>query len=141
MFWPLKLFYYILPYSYYIRSAMYLIFTESTWAPCTDPTTSAICVDSSNGVDVLNSLSFVFPLVTTDNTFWSDIGFMLLIGLFWKIIGVSVIVVRSCRVARIRDVKTNPKAPKVTRETAIPASGLPDDELKNDNDSEFEVDC
>ena len=141
MFWPLKLFYYILPYNYYIRSAMYLIFTKSTWVPCTDPTTSVVCVDSSNGVDVLNSLSFVFPLVTTDNTFWSDIGYMLLIGLFWKIIGVSVIVVRSCRVARIRDVKTNPKGGKVTGETTIPASGLPDDELKNDNDSEFEVDC
>jgi hypothetical protein len=141
MFWPLKLFYYVLPYNYYIRSAMFLIFTESTWVPCTDPTTSAVCVDSSNGADVLNALSFVFPLVTTENTFWSDVAYMLLMGLVWKVVGVSIIVMKSCRIARIRDEMMIPMSTEVTGETTIPATGLPQDKSNSNDDSDSEMDC
>jgi hypothetical protein len=103
MFWPLKVFYYILPYNYYIRSAMFLIFTESTWEACMDPTTSAVCVNSTDGLLVLDAFSRVFPLVTTENTYWSDVGYMVCIGLFWKIVGVISIVVKARRVSPVRD--------------------------------------
>ena len=103
MFWPLKVFYYVLPYNYYVRSAMFLIFTESTWEPCTDPTTSAVCVNSTDGLLVLDAFSRVFPLVTTENTYWSDVGYMVCIGVFWKIVGVVSILVKARRVSPVRD--------------------------------------
>jgi len=105
MFWPLKIFYYVLPYNYYIRSAMYLIFSQSTWEPCTDPTTNVVCVDSTNGLDVLESLNRVFPLFTTEDTYWSDIGFMLVLGVCWKIVAVATTMIKARRFAAIRDEK------------------------------------
>lgn len=105
MFWPLKTFFYILPYSYYVRSAIYLIFTGETWEACTDPATSAVCVDSTDGLDVLAGLDRIFPLVSLEDNFWTDCLALLAIGLVWKIIAVVIIVVKSGRVSQIRDEK------------------------------------
>ena len=82
---------------------MFLIFTESTWVACTDPTTSAVCVNSTDGLLVLEAFSRVFPLVTTENTYWSDVMYMVCIGVFWKIVGITSIVIKARRVSPIRD--------------------------------------
>ena len=132
MFWPPKLFYYVLPYNYYIRSAMYLIFSESTWEPCTDPTTSAVCVNSTNGLDVLEALNEVFPLVTTEDTYWSDIGFMLVLGVFWKIVAVITIMIKSRGFAPIRDERMDQTQ---VMNTASPA---PDQQKGENSDEEMD---
>lgn len=103
MFWPLKIFYYVLPYSYYVRSALYMIFTLETWEPCTDPDTSAVCVDSTDGLDVLAGLERIFPLVDTVDTYWRDLGVLVLLTVLWKIAAVIVIIAKSRRVSSITD--------------------------------------
>jgi hypothetical protein len=105
MFWPLKTFYYILPYNYYVRSAIFLIFTGDDWEACTDPKTSAVCVDSTDGLDVMRGLGRIFPLISLEDKYWIDFLALLAIGIVWKIIAVVVIVVKSGRVSQIRDEK------------------------------------
>ena len=102
MFWPLKLFYYVLPYNYYVRSATFLIFTEEEWVPCVDPRSSAVCVDSTSGLAVLGDLELIFPLLSTEDTYWPDLGAMLALGIAWKILAIVAIRLRSRRVAKIR---------------------------------------
>lgn len=101
MFWPLKAFYYVLPYNYYIRSAMYLIFTESAWEACTDPTVNAVCVNSTKGIDVLASFERVIPLVSVKDTYWGDLFVLFMLGVFWKVVAVVAIMVKSRRVSSI----------------------------------------
>jgi len=105
MFWPLKTFYYVLPYSYYVRSAVYLIFTGEPWEACTDSTTSAVCVDSTDGIAVLEGLGRIFPLVSTKDVYWRDCGALLAICLVWKVVAVAIIVVKAGRVSQIRNEK------------------------------------
>jgi len=64
-----------------------------------------VCVDSTNGLDVLESLNRVFPLFTTEDTYWSDIGFMLVLGVCWKIVAVATTMIKARRFAAIRDEK------------------------------------
>jgi hypothetical protein len=107
LYWPLKTFHYIFPYGYWTRSSCYVTFSEATWIPCTDPTSSAVCVNSTNGIDVLDSFSRVFPLVTSEDTYWQDLGTLVGIGLFWKIISVTTVLFKSRRVAKIQRVKNS----------------------------------
>jgi hypothetical protein len=60
-------------------------------------------VNSTDGLLVLDAFSRVFPLVTTENTYWSDVGYMACIGVFWKIVGVVSILVKARRVSPVRD--------------------------------------
>lgn len=101
MFWPLKIFYYVLPYNYYVRSALYLIFTQSRWEACTDPSTSAVCVNSTKGIDVLANFERVIPLVSVEDTYWGDLFIMFLLGVFWKVVAIIAIIVKSKRVSSI----------------------------------------
>jgi hypothetical protein len=52
--WPFRVFYFIMPYSYYIRSQMYNLLHDTEWAPCEpDPDNpSAICVPAPAGQTV-----------------------------------------------------------------------------------------
>lgn len=131
MFWPLKAFYYVLPYNYYIRSAMYLIFTESAWEPCTDPTTNAVCVNSTRGIDVLASFERVIPLVSVKDTYWGDLFLLFILGVFWKVIAVVAIIVKSRRVSSIIQVGYK-------NSTEKPISTDPSDEENNGNRKESE---
>ena len=85
LYWPFELFYYIMPFSYFVRSTVYEIFTATTFEPCTDPTTSAVCVDSTNGTDVLAGLARIIPLFTTTDETARDLGVLVAIGFFFKI--------------------------------------------------------
>jgi hypothetical protein len=154
MFWPLKTFYYVLPYNYYIRSALYLIFRETKWEACTDPFKSAICVDSTNGLAVLEAFSRVFPLVTTENTYWKDVICMLSLAIFWKIIAVVTILVKAGRVSQVRKSKET-QSRRVSRNAtadielcrtksiAVETQTLvqPVDSNVDDNRSEKSLDC
>jgi hypothetical protein len=105
LYWPVKAFHYIFPWGYWTRSSCYATFSEATWIPCTDPTSNAVCVNSTNGIDVLDSFSRVIPLVTSEDRFWQDLGTLVGIGLFWKIISVVTVLFKSRRVAKIQRVK------------------------------------
>jgi hypothetical protein len=83
LYWPLKALHYIFPWGYWTRSSCYdVTFSETAWIPCTDPTSSAVCMNSTNGMDVLDSFSRVFPLVTSENRYSEDLGTLVGKGLF-----------------------------------------------------------
>jgi ABC-type multidrug transport system ATPase subunit len=86
LYWPFELFYYIMPFNYFVGSSMYEIFTATKFEPCTDITTSAVCVDSTNGTEVLAALGRVIPLFSTSNQTTQDIGVLLAIGAFYKLL-------------------------------------------------------
>jgi hypothetical protein len=69
-----------------------------------DPSSpGAVCVDSSSGKDVLEALGVIFPVIESNNTNGFDIGIMLAIAMFWKILSILVILIKSSRVALITD--------------------------------------
>lgn len=86
LYWPFTLFYYIMPYSYYVRSSTNELFPATTFEPCTDPLTSAVCVNSSNGKDVLAAMTRVVPLITADRQTYQDVVVLIAIGIFYKVL-------------------------------------------------------
>jgi ABC-type multidrug transport system ATPase subunit len=114
--WPLRAFHYFFPWGYWTRSACFVTFSETYWTPCTDPTSSAVCVNSTNGIDVLDSFNRVFPLVTSEDTYYQDLGAMVCIGLFWKLLAVSAVLVKSRREASFQQQPTKViGAPSLTK--------------------------
>ena len=104
MYWPFELFYYIMPYSYYVRSVTYSIFSNASWEPC-DPAASpnaAICVPSSDVHDVLDAFSRIFPLIENENHVARDVGILLAIAVVYKIMSIAAIVFKTRRVAKIQ---------------------------------------
>jgi energy-coupling factor transporter ATP-binding protein EcfA2 len=110
LYWPLKTFHYIFPYGYWTRSSVYVTFSEATWIACTDPTSSAVCVNSTNGIDVLDAFTRVFPLVTSEDRYLQDLGILVGLGLFWKIISVTTVLFKARRVAKIQQVKNTSRS-------------------------------
>ena len=57
IYWPLKTFYYAMPFSYYVRSMMFILFHDWTCRECDpswyskDPNAPLCYVDSTNGAD------------------------------------------------------------------------------------------
>jgi hypothetical protein len=93
LYWPFTLFYYILPFPYYVRSAIYAILIDHEFEPCTEATNSLVCVNSSSGADVLDELTILTPLISSEDTVVMDVLILLAIAVFFKIvyiIGVAV---------------------------------------------------
>lgn len=87
MYYPFELFYYIMPYSYYVRSYMYEMFSVSSFEACVeDESISSVCVDSTDGLDVLDRLGQVFPVISTTSYTGTDILVLICLGLFFKIV-------------------------------------------------------
>jgi ABC-2 type transporter len=103
LYWPFTLFYHIMPYSYYVRSSIYEEFTASTFEPCYDPSTSAVCTTSTSGTDVLYQLSRVVPLFSTENQTTFDIGILILIGAVYKVLYVIGVFYKASRVTKFVD--------------------------------------
>jgi hypothetical protein len=103
LFWPFELFYYITPMGYYLRSTMYNLFSEASFAPC-DPATniqSSVCVNSTSGNDVLEGLSVVYPIIQNKDQVSQDIGIMIGIAMFFKVFYVLGVVKKSKQFAKI----------------------------------------
>ena len=68
MVWPLKLFFYILPIKYSVRSMVWAEYHGATFNPCTDgvgpgevQNNGEVCF-GEDGSDVLDSLEKLFPV-------------------------------------------------------------------------------
>lgn len=103
MYWPFKLFYYVMPYSYYVRSSMYELFSRSTFEPCIESSVSAVCVNSTAGLDVLQELEKVFPVVSSDDNTTRDLFILLAIGGFYKLLYVAGILYKTSQVATVKN--------------------------------------
>ena len=103
LYWPFELFYYIMPFNYFVRSAIYETFKSSTFEPCIESTTSAVCVDSSDGVDVLAGLGRVVPLFQDTDQTVQDIGVLLAIGAFYKVLYIIGVFYKTSQVTKFVD--------------------------------------
>jgi hypothetical protein len=86
LFWPFKVFFYILPLPAYARSAMYTVLIAEDFFPCTDPLEYDVCVNSTLGADVLESARIIVPLISSDNTVASDVGILLSIAASFRLL-------------------------------------------------------
>ena len=113
MFWPFELFYYIMPFSYYIRAQMYTLLSDTTWSEC-DPENnvdnSPVCVAPPTGKNVLDGIGLSYPVVESNDTFWEDFGVMVAIGLFYRILYVIGVYVKSSQTAKVHPTEYYEKA-------------------------------
>lgn len=79
MIWPFKIFYYILPLKYTIRSMIYTEFIDSRYDSC-DKTKyeDEICF-GKDGDEVLENMNSIYPLFSSDNTLRVDV--LIIMGL------------------------------------------------------------
>jgi len=109
MFWPFKLFYYTLSYSYYVRSITYSIFTSITWPVCIPEENPGqpVCVDSSDGKDVLDALSTMFYVSSSENRVAQDILSVLGMAFVWKALSIVAMLHATRKVAKIHPLTTS----------------------------------
>ncbi|KAL7529864.1 hypothetical protein ACHAXR_004156, partial [Thalassiosira sp. AJA248-18] len=70
LYWPLKAFYYALPFNYYVRTMVHTVMADEEFDPC-DPTTditSLVCVETGDGADVVKAFEKVFPVIANPST-------------------------------------------------------------------------
>ena len=107
MIWPFELFYYIFPYSYYVRSGVYELLIDSEFSNCTNANESAVCVQCYEpgctvpGDEILDDLGRIISLFSSNDEVAKDIGIMIAIAAFFKIMHVYGVVVKARKVAHI----------------------------------------
>ena len=73
MVWPFKLFYYILPLKYTIRSMVYTEFIDSKYDSCDKNRYEDEICFGKEGKEVLENLNQIYPLFSSDNTLMVDL--------------------------------------------------------------------
>lgn len=101
MYWPFEIFYYIMPYSYYVRSTTHELFMASTFEPCVNNTLSAVCRNETSGEAVLDMLSQTFPLLSTKSYTNMDSIIIVCIGVVYKVLYVIGALYKTSQVAKI----------------------------------------
>lgn len=101
MVWPLKVFYYILPIKYSVRSMVWAEYHQSTWDACKGSATPGtyqsngeLCY-GKDGKDVLETLNSIFPLFSAENEVLGDIMFCICIAVVFKIIYCVMLIQKS----------------------------------------------
>jgi hypothetical protein len=82
LIWPFRLFFYIMPFGPYLRSTMYVTISESDWG------------DLSTD-QVFDDLNDVYPLIENKNRVAEDIGIIVAIGCFYKILYIVAVFVKT----------------------------------------------
>jgi hypothetical protein len=132
LFWPFTLFYYIMPYAYYLRSSMYNYLKDTTFDSCEPGTSAGVCVQSTSGSDVLGGINLVstrkpqpnspcgsngckfslsslslpfkvYNVVENEDTISADIATLIGIAIFYKILYIIGVVYKSSRVTTIHE--------------------------------------
>jgi ABC-2 type transporter len=104
--WPMKVFYYILPCSYYLRTQMYNLLIDTKWSVC-DPSVgaSSACVPDPTGENVLNGMSAAFPVIVAEDTFTSDLLALVSLALFFKGLYIAGVIFKTSKTVKFSDTK------------------------------------
>ena len=122
------------------RSAVHLQFTNEEWESCTDKYSGAVCVESTDGYDVLDGLSRVYLVLDSEDTFVTDILALAGIGLGWMLIGILLAVYKSNQSSKILPNKDDDAARRGTDVTGQKISTLRENDKEyNNSSSEEEV--
>mmetsp|Transcript_76097 Transcript_76097/g.217263 ORF Transcript_76097/g.217263 Transcript_76097/m.217263 type:complete len:394 (+) Transcript_76097:76-1257(+) len=107
MVWPLKVFYYILPIKYSVRSMVWAEFHQADFAKCkggVDPgavqSNGEYCY-GQDGTDVLDSLNNIFPLFSSENQVFGDIMFCVAIAAVFKVIYCVMLINKSKAASKV----------------------------------------
>ncbi|KAL7574129.1 hypothetical protein ACA910_014814 [Epithemia clementina (nom. ined.)] len=108
LYYPFEIFYYFMPYSYYVRSAMYVYFADSTFDNCipSQNLDQAVCVEAPEGSNtvsgkaVLEALSNVFPLLSAEDETAKDVGIILAVGAAFKLMYIVGVLLRTSQVSK-----------------------------------------
>lgn len=101
LFWPFKIFYYATPFSYYIRSMYYVLYSNVTFDTCDssmDPL-QPICVESGAGSEVLEALQNILPLFENKDNVAKDIGILALMIAVIKVLYIGGVVVKGRKIS------------------------------------------
>lgn len=109
MYYPFELFYYIMPFSYYVRSLTYNALADTTFETCKDQFASQVCVvdeagqsvENPSGKLVLQELNKVLPVIENDDTVAKDVFVLLAFGVAYKILFVVGVLYKSTRSSKI----------------------------------------
>lgn len=105
LYYPFEAFYHILPFSYYMRSSTYITLHDAPWNNCTTGVASqAVCVADGDPIEVLDQLSNVYGVVDSEDSVGRDMAVIFAIGLVFKILFVAGVIVKTRKVAEIKNV-------------------------------------
>ena len=90
LIWPFRFFFYIMPFGPYLRSTMYVTISESDWSGSGYTT-----------AQIFEELHEVYPLIENKDRVLEDIGILVAIGCFYKILYIVAIFVKTRKVAKI----------------------------------------
>jgi hypothetical protein len=83
---------------------MYEQFVPATFDSCVGPSLSSVCTNSTLGVDVLDSLSQSFPLLSTKDYTSTDTIIIVCIGVVYKLLYIIGVMYKTSQVAKIHRV-------------------------------------
>jgi len=86
LIWPFKMFYWVTPFSYYIRSCMYEQLSIATFEPCLEFGQSVVCTPGTSGLMVLDQLTKISDVFSTTQSFFLDSSALLAMGAFLKLV-------------------------------------------------------
>ena len=101
MIWPLKIFFYIMPMKYTIRTMVYSDFIHSEYDSCDKNKYEGELCFGQDGDDVLDNLGKVMPLITSKDHSLEDIMILLAMAVFYKLIYVVILITKSRAVTTI----------------------------------------
>jgi len=122
LIWPFRVFYYIMPFSYYLHAQMYNVLIDSTWSPCDTPETSPVCVSPPTGPNVLQGIGLSYPLIDVKDTYWEDLGIIVAIAIVYKLLYIAGVYLKSSRSAKVHGNEKAVRAAGVTTSDRIPES-------------------
>ena len=108
MVWPLKIFFYIMPIKYTVRSMVYTDFHFSEYDSCDKSKyRNELCFGEYNqkkndGDEVLDGIGDVYPLITSKDYSWEDVGVLLAMAVFYKAVYVGIMIMKSKQVTTIK---------------------------------------
>lgn len=79
----------------------YIFLHDAPWEKCTAGSESGqpICVEDGDPMKVLNAMSAVYSVVDSENTIARDIGIILVMAVFFKILFVIGVIYKTKQVA------------------------------------------
>ena len=93
IYWPLKIFFYILPIKYTVRSMNYVDNIDAKFDGCAKyDDDEQFCFGQDA---LLKNVGSIYPLITDENTLSTDIGIVLAIAAFFKLQYIIILVVKS----------------------------------------------
>jgi len=101
LLWPLKIFYYATPFSYYIRSMYYVLYSDVTFDACDSSLNplQPICVESGTGSDVLKALHDILPVFENKDNVAKDIGIISLMIVVFKVLYIGGVVLKGRKIS------------------------------------------